>query len=161
MWVCGRESRSGRITSGKLSTSCACRPNPLAIQQVQKAQHIHLPLLAARVTIKKALGVGSRRCSGKWSSLRPAARCVLDSAVGAAHGATHVLCDYYRYSPPEPTTLPEPELSQILPELSQNDQTRWATRETCRLHRHLKDPTVTRAVRIRRLDTDRGDQNIM
>ena len=47
----------------------------------EQSRNIGLDLLSARACIKKALGVGTRGVSLKWSALRPAAQRLLEDVV--------------------------------------------------------------------------------
>ena len=59
--------------------------NSLIKAMANRCPRIGLPLLSARVNVKKELGLGSRGASKRWSSIRPALQRVLESSMHADH----------------------------------------------------------------------------
>ncbi len=84
--------------------------NSLITRMVERSPHIGLPLLCARVRIKKALGVGSAGAPKTWASRRPAALKILRAALQherAGRPILHELDDEAdRYTTPHPALLP-------------------------------------------------------
>jgi hypothetical protein len=68
-----------------------------------RCPNIGLPLLNARVALKKALGLGHAEASTRWTDIREPSRRLLQTLVNNADNAGDVLNDAGYWTAPVPT----------------------------------------------------------
>ncbi len=146
--MCLRESLQGDVQ--------VCEGyNSLVKISSTRCRNISLPLLAARVGLKKTLGLGSRGASSKWSNIRERALEVLNQALSHYDEASVVLGNADRWTPPQiDPELPDAYLQHVCPALVPQGRHIWAATQSICLHRLLREPTVVRAFRLREQTED-------
>ena len=123
----------------------------------QRCRGISLQLLDARCNIKKAIGVGTRGASTKWSCLRERAQHVLDDVVDnmSSAGDAHV-DDRWAVPPPSEGLLASGALQNRMlhhmPHLAASEEFKWAFRQSLKLHRFLWVAGATECVHISTTD---------
>ena len=130
--------------------------NSLIRTLCQRCRHIGMPLLSARTTIKKEIGVGMRGACTRWRDIRDKAAQVLEDSISHYSDAhAGVLCDTARWDCPPPSgDLPSSDIllrtyKRLNPSPHSADAMIWANRMSLTLSSHFPHPTARACVSCR------------
>jgi hypothetical protein len=125
--------------------------NSLLGHLVDQAPAIGLPLLSARAQLKKALGIGVRGVSLRWSHLRPRADSVLTDLHSGVGDSNSVSSDPGRWGSAPEIPLPDEKTFQqkyheCLPAARIGPDIKWASPYQLVLGRLLTEPRADAAI---------------
>ncbi len=106
--------------------------NNLLKTLIDRAPRSGLPLISARARIKKALGVGARGVSLRWSQLRPSAQTVLSEMLSHPVDGAAVQSEFDRFSDPPQMPMPSPKViderfKECEPSVKTTPTSRWTS----------------------------------
>jgi len=115
-----------------------------------KARNITLPLLSARVVLKKALGLGTANANERWSKRRDRARTVLQRLVDHIKGTAQVLSEPDRWDIPKKSTdVPSTRgkaMHSVDPRLRNTPDMLWAIPFNLVMHHKIPKPTADKCI---------------
>ena len=122
-----------------------------------RCRMIGLPLLSARVNLKKQLGVGTRGVTMKFSSLKSHAQVILDDITSHHKQAVEMTSSVSRWATPPPSALPPDDvlkknLPTLLPHLKLDTKDVWAISQSRHMHEFAKSPDARLGIVFVQLD---------
>jgi hypothetical protein len=118
--------------------------NSLIRQINERCRNISLALLSARTNMKKAMKVGTRGASLKWSTVKPRAEALLRQLMQQVDEAHEVMADVNRWAVPDPMPVDGDAVLQrfrVCDPVQNKDLILWATPHSIRLHNFQKLPS--------------------